>query len=166
MRRLSHAVGFDDASAYARWANKRLPTEEEWEKAASWDPVAKKKRQWPWGDSPEKSLANLGADAAVPVDRFSSDVSAYGVHGLAGNAAEWVHAFYQPYTGNEMGDPNFGEKYRVARGGAYGAGIEDARTTHREYLDPLSKGRASPVGFRCAVSASDPSIQALIQRPR
>jgi serine/threonine-protein kinase len=159
-------VSLFDADAYARWAGKRLPTEEEWEKAASWDPVARKKRKWPWGDEPDKSRANF-TGLPMPVGRYPRGVSAYGVHDMAGNVDEWVKGLYQAYPGNSTPDPNFGSKYYVVRGGGFRGPIESARTTFRDYQPPETKARMvgkktellTSFGFRCAVSVSDETFQ-------
>jgi iron(II)-dependent oxidoreductase len=157
-------LNFADASAYAAWAGKRLPTEEEWEKAASWGPSADKKRMWPWGDSSEAGRATLGADHTTAIGSNPSGASAYGVQDMAGNVLEWVNAFYQPYPGNTATDPNFGTVNRVVRGGSFHSDIEDARTTRRIYSPPQfsaaeQKERSWLIGFRCVVSANDPKLQ-------
>jgi formylglycine-generating enzyme required for sulfatase activity/serine/threonine protein kinase len=155
-------VSWSDADAYAKWAGKRLPTEAEWEKAASWDPATQSKRLWPWGNSPDLSRANLGSQHPTPVGRYANGASAYGVHDLIGNVAEWVDAFYQPYPGNQSSDPNFGTRYRVVRGDSFRA--SDARTTSRlfhapEFSTTEQNNRSWLIGFRCAVSADDPRLQ-------
>ena len=161
-------VSWDDAAAYAKWAGKRLPTEEEWEKAASWDPTTQKKRQWPWGDSKEQSRANLALERAAvrltPVNANTNGVSAYGVQDMAGNAAEWVDAYYQPYTGNTKSGSEFGNGNRVVRGGTSISTFEDARTTRRfsrtpDYTSEEKSNNAYLIGFRCAVSADDTKLQ-------
>lgn len=163
-------VSWDDASAYANWAGKRLPKEDEWEKAASWDPTAQTKRQWPWGDSPDQTRANVGGTPRTSdVGQFASGVSFYGVHDLAGNVAEWVDTFYDAYPGNQTSNPDFGSKLRVVRGGTYKGVIEDARTTRRLYHTPQlneaeKKNRAFLIGFRCAIAADDPRIQTLVRQ--
>ncbi|HKQ04130.1 MAG TPA: SUMF1/EgtB/PvdO family nonheme iron enzyme, partial [Blastocatellia bacterium] len=88
-------VNWNDAASYARWAGKRLPTEQEWEKAASWDPGSQQKRQWPWGNSPDPGRINLGSDHPNNVGQQPGGASAYGVQDLAGSVAEWVDASYQ-----------------------------------------------------------------------
>ena len=157
-------VSWFDASSYAQWAGKRLPTEEEWEKAASWDSKTGSKRQWPWGDEADPARANFTGDP-YPVGSFPDGASTYGVYDMAGNAAEWVNAFYQPYPGNTTQDSNFGNKYRVVRGGSYKSAIADGRTTFRDYQDPNleermtnGKEQLTAVGFRCAISADDPRL--------
>jgi len=157
-------ICYDDALAYAKWAGKRLPTEEEWEKAASWDAAAGKKRRWPWGDSADSGRASLGG-AARPSDagQFPSGASAYGVQDMAGNVAEWVDAFYRAYEGGGTNDPNFGTKNRVVRGGSFRSDAEDGRTTRRFFAPPEfsaaeKRERSWLIGFRCAVSADDPKF--------
>ena len=161
-------VSWDDAAAYAKWAGKRLPTEEEWEKAASWDPETQKKRQWPWGNSAESNRSTLGLSRTevrlAPVNQNPSGASAYGVQDMAGNAAEWVDAYYQPYNGNTKSDPEFGTRNRVVRGGTSISTLEDARTTRRfprppDYTAQEKASNAYLIGFRCAVSADDSKLQ-------
>jgi len=152
-------VSWFDAEAYARWAGKRLPTEEEWEKAASWDPAAQRKRQWPWGDEKDPSRANFTGSPS-PVGSYPRGVSAYGVHDMAGNVAEWVNGFYQPYPGNQTSDPDYGTQFKVARGGGFRGPIDSARTAFRDYHLPDTKARmvgkkkeeVTSIGFRCAKS--------------
>jgi iron(II)-dependent oxidoreductase len=158
-------VSWDDSDAYAKWAGKRLPTEEEWEKAASWDPATSKKRQWPWGDTPDQTKANVGGQKrTADAGQFPSGASAYGVQDMAGNVAEWVGSYFQAYSGNQSPNPDFGSQNRVVRGGTYKGDIEDARTTRRLYHSPLlneseKKNRAFLIGFRCGISADDPRLQ-------
>lgn len=161
-------VTFAEASAYANWAGKRLPSEEEWEKAASWGPSADKKRMWPWGDSADAGRATLGVEHTTAVGSNPNGASAYGVQDMGGNVFEWVNAFYQPYPGNTATDSNFGTLHRVVRGGHFHADAEDARTTRRIYFPPQftaaeKKERSWLIGFRCVVSADDPKVQELIR---
>jgi formylglycine-generating enzyme required for sulfatase activity len=161
-------VNWNDAVAYARWAGKRLPTEEEWEKAASWDAGAQQKRQWPYGNSPEPGRLNLGAEHPSAVGQQAGGASPYGVQDMAGSVAEWVDAFYQPYAGNRVADENFGNRNRVVRGGHFRLDINDVRTTARyyhaaEFETAEKKQRSWLTGFRCAVSADDPRLQEFLR---
>ncbi|HEY8560307.1 MAG TPA: SUMF1/EgtB/PvdO family nonheme iron enzyme [Pyrinomonadaceae bacterium] len=160
-------VSFDDAKAFAAWAGKRLPTEIEWEKAASWDAAAQAKRDFPWGASFESGKAAFGLDTPKDVGSYPSGASPSGALDMAGNVAEWVDAFFQPYPGNTTENSNFGEINRVVRGGHFGSKTNDLlKTTKRIYVPPgVASGEdeeklfAAAIGFRCAVSADDARLQ-------
>lgn len=156
---------FEDALLYARWAGKRLATEQEWEKAASWDPVARRKRQYPWGDEFTANRANIGSGHPVSVTEATGDLSFYGVLNMAGNAFEWVDAPYKPYDGNKMSDPVFSKGEQVVRGGTFlpNSKPEEARTSYRNHLPRVfPTGKSISVGLRCVVTADDPRIQPLL----
>jgi serine/threonine protein kinase/formylglycine-generating enzyme required for sulfatase activity len=160
-------VTFEDALAYASWAEKRLPSEQEWEKAASWDSVARRKRQYTWGDQFTADRANIGTGYPVPASEASGDLSAYGVLNMAGNALEWVDAPYKPYEGNTTREPGYGKDERVIRGGTFlqASKSEEARGSFRNHgpIRAWPAGKALPVGIRCVVSANDPRIQSRLQ---
>jgi formylglycine-generating enzyme required for sulfatase activity len=157
---------FEDALAYASWASKRLPTEQEWEKAASWDPVAHRKRLYPWGDEFTADRANIATGHPVPVTEATGDLSFYGVLHMAGNAPEWVNAPYRPYEGNKAPDPDYNKDERVMRGGTFflASKSNEARTSYRNHLPRVfPQGLKAPVGIRCVVAADDPGIQPLLR---
>jgi formylglycine-generating enzyme required for sulfatase activity/serine/threonine protein kinase len=159
-------VTFEDALAFASWAGKRLPTEEEWEKAASWDPLARKKRLYAWGDESPVGRGNIGTGKPVPVNQANGDISAYGVVNMSGNVLEWVDAPYKPYNGNDAPDPNYSKDERVIRGAAFLQELRfnEARTSYRDHLPRVfPKGKSTAVGIRCVVRADDPRIQGLLQ---
>jgi iron(II)-dependent oxidoreductase len=155
-------VQFKDATAYASWAGKRLPTEEEWEKAASWDPVAQRKRIYPWGDDSPETKANIGNGKITSVHDYKGDVSPYGVYGMAGNANEWVNSLftlYKGYNGEKIPSEANNPEFAVIRGGSCfvpGKVREQARASRRNFLQrSFPEGKVTPVGFRCAASADD-----------
>ena len=157
-------VSFADATAYAAWAGKRLPTEDEWEKAASWGPGADKKRLWPWGDTGNVSQAVLNTNHPANVGSKLNGASAYGVLDMAGNVLEWVDAYYQPYPNSTATGPSFGTSNRVVRGGSFHSDIDAARTSRRiyapaEFTAAEKQERSWLIGFRCAIAASDQRLQ-------
>ena len=168
-------ISWEDAAAFARWAGKRLPTEEEWEKAASWGRDAQNKRPWPWGDAFSQQRANVGTNGPKPVADFATGASAYGILNMAGNVSEWTDSYYQPFQGNQGNDARYGTNYRVTRGGSFRGDADRVRTSRRDAELPTAQTQASDVvnriswliGLRCAVSADDPQLQKFLrERPR
>ena len=150
-------VSYWEADAFARWAGKRLPTEPEWEKAATWDPAAGAKRRYPWGDEPptpeRANLDQLGF-APAPVGAYPDGVSAYGVHQMIGDVWEWTASDFGPYPGfesypyAEYSEVFFGPDYKVLRGGSWATRPAVARATFRNWDYPIRRQIFS--GFRCA----------------
>jgi formylglycine-generating enzyme required for sulfatase activity len=165
-------VSFNDAQEFAKWAGKRLPTEAEWEKAASWDEAKQSKLDFPWGASFENGKAAFGLETPKDVGAFPGGASPSGAVDMAGNVAEWVDAFFQPYPNNASSNPNFGEINRVVRGGHFGSKSNDLlKTTKRIYVPPgIASGEdeeklfAAAIGFRCAVSADDARLQEFLKK--
>lgn len=150
-------VSFYEAEAYARWAGKRLPTEAEWEKAASWDPVTETKRLFPWGDEAwNGTQANLDQLAFRParVGAYPEGASAYGVLGMLGDVWEWTDTDFYAYPGfrafpyREYSEVFFDDGYVVLRGGSFATRPRAVTNTFRNWDFPIR--RQLFVGFRCA----------------
>lgn len=164
-------VSFEDAKAFADWAGKRLPTEEEWEKAASWDETMQSKRDFPWGNEFQKNNVAFEIEKLSDVGKYPSGASFYGALDMSGNVLEWVEAYFQPYKDNPATDENFGEKFRVVRGGFFKAPNKDwLKTTKRVYVPPntastedMTKDIPS-IGFRCAISADDSRLKEFLSK--
>lgn len=153
-------VSWHEAQAFARWAGKRLPTEAEWEKAASWDPETDCKLRFPWGaDDPAPELANLDqlAFGPAPAGAFPEGASPYGVLGMIGDAWEWTSTSFCGYPGFEAfpypqySEVFFGDEYRVLRGGSWATRPLVIRNTFRNWDYPGR--RQIHCGFRCARDA-------------
>ena len=128
-------VSWHGAEAYAMWAGKRLPSEEEWEKAARGTEGAK----YPWGNEFDSSLCNTresGIGGTSQVDKFPEGRSPYGCLDMAGNVWEWTDSWF----GKK-------EKYRVLRGGSWDDTWYTARCAYRDWNNP---GYRDDDGFRCA----------------
>ncbi len=149
-------VCYHEADAYARWAGKRLPTEFEWEAAASWDPEAGAKRLYPWGDEPPTPLhANLDqlAFEAAPVGAYPRNLSPIGCYGMIGDVWEWTSTDFHGYPGYETfpypeySEAFFGSEYKVLRGGSWATRPGAIRNTFRNWDYPIRRQIFS--GFRC-----------------
>lgn len=154
-------VSWYEADAYARWAGKRLPTEAEWERAASWDEEAGVKRRYPWGDTDSNrghaNLDQLAFDTAE-VGAFPQGESPCGACQMVGDVWEWTASTFERYEGfepfpySEYSEPFFGPRFRVLRGGAWATQADAVSTTFRNWDYP--ERRQIFAGFRCACDAT------------
>ncbi len=136
-------VDRDDAAGYCSWWGTRhggvgtLPTERQWSRAAGGDNGT----SFPWGAAHDPTRANTwetGVGDTTPVGASPQDASAFGVHDLAGNVAEWTQT-------------RTDASHSVLKGGSWAASLVEARTTARAVApDGL---RHVTVGFRCVFSA-------------
>jgi iron(II)-dependent oxidoreductase len=151
-------ISWYEASAYARWVGKRLPTDAEWTKAGAWPvesaPGRIAQRRYPWGESFDVRRAHLygsGNTGPVPVDEYPGGTSVGGIRQLIGNVWEWTAT---PLV--ELGDPtlHISESVMSIRGGAFDTYFENQATCHFQSGEhPLS--RRSNIGFRLALPMSD-----------
>jgi ergothioneine biosynthesis protein EgtB len=147
---VSH-VSFLEASAYAKWAGKRLPTEAEWEKAATHSSGV-----FPWGnETPDESRGNLfenGLWGTAPIGAFPKGQSADGCHQMIGDVWEWTTSDYVPYPGFRSEFDEYNDKWfvgqKVLRGGSFATPQIHIRSTYRNFFYPHERWLIG--GFRCA----------------
>jgi iron(II)-dependent oxidoreductase len=150
-------VSWYEAEAYCKWARRRLPTEAEWEMAASLDPKTGHKRRFPWGDappSPEQANLDHRAGGTIDVRALPAGDSAFGCRQMIGNVWEWVADTFAPYPGftcdpyKEYSQPYFGTK-KVLKGGCWATRARLIRNTWRNFF--MRQRRNIFAGFRtCA----------------
>ena len=143
-------VNWYEADAYCRWAGRRLPSEAEWEMAASCEPagdgrgIATCKRAYPWGNEPPTpGRANLDwrAMGCVEADELPGGDSAFGCRQMIGNVWEWTSTTFGPYPGfaagpyKEYSAPWFGD-HKVLRGGCWATRSLLIRNAYRNFYTP------------------------------
>lgn len=151
-----HHISWYEAEAFSRFAGARLPSEAEWECAASWDARVRCKRRWSWGDVARPECAAWAPDAidVSPVGSHAAGRAASGAEDLIGNVWEWVADRFAPYPGFApqayagYSKPWFDGKHRVLRGGSYLTDPRIARNCFRNWYEPWM--RQPPAGLRLA----------------
>ena len=150
-------VSWFEAAAYARWTGKRLASDPEWVKAAVWPVTSSEgarlmQRRFPWGESMERSLANLwgsGPGNTVPVTEYPEGASVGGIRQLVGNVWEWTNTNFgawEPSTARLETEVSL----KSLRGGAFDTYFEaQAQCQFQSGDNPLT--RKHNIGFRCAV---------------
>ncbi|MEG4035106.1 ergothioneine biosynthesis protein EgtB [Microcoleus sp. S36b_A4] len=150
-------VSWYEAEAYCNFIGKRLPSEAEWEKAATWDATNQKYRIYPWGEEPPNgSLCNHGNNIAntSPVDAFPKGASAVGCCDMLGNVWEWTASTFDAYPGFESypyrgySQVYFDGEHRVLKGGSWATFPQALRSSFRNWYYPGV--RQIIAGFRCA----------------
>ncbi|MBN9088265.1 MAG: SUMF1/EgtB/PvdO family nonheme iron enzyme [Reyranella sp.] len=141
-------VNWFEASAWCRWAGRRLPSEAEWEAAAvgeaTGDRLASTRRRWPWGDAPPtpaRANTDFAFDGPIDVAALGEGDSAFGCRQMIGNVWEWTASDFLPFDGfaadpyKDYSQPWFGTR-KVLRGGCWATSQRIARPAYRNFFTP------------------------------
>ena len=139
-------ISWPEASAYAAWIGKRLPTEIEWEKAARGTDA----RLFPWGNDWDENRVVSSRDGALKVGSKLEGASPYGALDMAGNVYEWTSNWYDAYPDAPIKFAEYGTTMKVIRGGGY-----DYRSVAQTFFRSVAfpRTRSDWIGFRCARDA-------------
>lgn len=149
-------VSYFEADAFCKWAKKRLPTEAEWEKAASWDDLTGLKSMYPWGDEA------ISIEHANVLDSYTWQPTAAGSYPkgkshcgcfqMIGDVWEWTSSEYTLFPGFKSRFEEYTDKWainqKVLRGGSFATPCKQIRSSYRNYFKPHE--RILFAGFRCA----------------
>jgi iron(II)-dependent oxidoreductase len=149
---VSHA----EASAFARWAKKSLPTEAQWHRAA-YGTSQGAERAYPWGESVQRAVRgnfDFSRWDPVPVNAFPENESAFGVAGQLGNGWEWTSSLFEPFLDFEpfpfyqgYSANFFDGKHYVLKGGSSRTAASMLRRSFRNWFQPHYQYVYA--GFRC-----------------
>lgn len=147
-------ISFYEAGAFARWAGYRLPSEAEWQMAASWRirSSAQTIRRYPWGDALNIRHCNVWASSigqTLPVDACATGAAPNGVMQLVGNVWEWTACDFTACDSegrNVVGDMVL----KAIRGGAFDTYFP-AQATSVFRTGSVGLARVHNIGFRCAL---------------
>lgn len=136
-------VSFFEAEAFCNWADRRLPTEYEWEAAALGNKKGQDFRKFPWGNTMDAGKADLDGTyvAHVPVTAYADGESVFGCRQMIGTAWEWTSSQYLPYDGFKidmypyMSTLQFGY-HKVTKGGSCATSSIIPRGTYRQAYLP------------------------------
>lgn len=148
-------VSYYEASAYACYKNKRLPTEAEWEKASSWNESTNENTLYPWGNTlPDLKTANLFNSylwAPSKIGSYTNGKSFYGCEQMIGDVWEWTSTEYSLYPGFKSKYDEYTDKWatgqKVLKGGSFATHNKQIRNSYRNYFRPEDRILFS--GFRC-----------------
>ena len=142
-------ISWFEADAFARAHDARLPTESEWEKAATWDQETGRARAYPWGEDPPTPGVHANVDqlggGPAPASAHPAGASPYGCLGMIGDVWEWTASDFSAYPGfvaypyREYSEVFFGPDYKVLRGGSWATRARVITPTFRNWDFPLRR---------------------------